>query len=356
MKTLYLHNQNLLLLRYLPLFNYSRKLAASEILVTTYYDHCEIHYLNLDEDMAQIAQQFGFTFIPNNQKSCDINSFFIKHLIYLTDNTDIYQLLMREQKKFSNYSSISIGILYNKVENMLANKALIDEIKQSYQHVNFLRCDTFLSDGKCIISREKILDNAVCDTVRIKYTPVLIDRPIEQLIKPYQDFFMGIASLYKKYKLYHRSPKDGFISIRCPEGILITATHTYKDPLDLDRISLVYGYQEEKNEITYSGYYLPSSDVVEACVVYQHVPDIQAIVHTHASDLFTRNPRHTDKIAVPKSSYGLPQLGYQIVNKVSSYFNQFLIMEEHGEIFPFCFHDNHRSILTHMEETILKCN
>ncbi|MFK5970606.1 MAG: class II aldolase/adducin family protein [Candidatus Marithrix sp.] len=140
----------------------------------------------------------------------------------------------------------------------------------------------------------------------------------------------------RKNNLFHRSSTDGFISLRCSDGgFFITATKTDKIELDFNRISYVHSYDEESNVLTYSGSYLPSSDSVEASVIYTKMPDINAILHTHASPQFTRNPKFSNKIAVPPMRYGEPELGDRLVEffKSKNTCGDFAIMEDHGELF-----------------------
>ena len=95
----------------------------------------------------------------------------------------------------------------------------------------------------------------------------------------------------------------------------------------------MHGYDRRSNTITFSGKYLPSSDVVEASVVFERSRQTRVLIHTHASDLFTRNEEFKHKIHVKESSYGTYELGEKIADVIDGHLDDFIIIEDHGEMF-----------------------
>jgi hypothetical protein len=232
-------------------------------------------------------------------------------------------------------NSLSMAFMYKTYEEMYSYRELVEKLKNiSNDKVNFLLPDeTDNKNGYLYVSEQKILDNAVCDTVRIKYIPQKSGDNITEIIQNYKNYFLQISSYFQKYSLYHRSPSDGFISLRINEGILITSTKTPKVNLDLSRISLIHSYCPKTNVLIYSGKYLPSSDSVEAITAYDSCIDIKSIIHTHASIRYTRNSIYLNKIKVHTKTYGTYELGLDISNNIKHYLDDFFIMKDHGEIF-----------------------
>jgi len=126
---------------------------------------------------------------------------------------------------------------------------------------------------------------------------------------------------------------DGCIALRCPEGLVVTATQTSKAPLEADRLVLVHEYDEVSDTITYSGPALPSADCVELMVLATQRPDLGAFVHTHASRLITRNPRFTGGLRLGVRTSGEPALGHELAQLLPASRPSLVVLEEHGEIF-----------------------
>lgn len=194
-------------------------------------------------------------------------------------------------------------------------------------------------EEKYIPAKQKLIDNSICDSVRIKYVPKKTDELTEADIPTnIKNFFLKISDLIRVERLYHRASTDGFISIRSPDhginSFYVTCTKTDKANIDISRIALINSYDRRTNCLSYKGSYLPSSDSVEAAILYQELSWINGLVHTHASNQFTRNLKYRNRIAVPPSSYGEADLGSRISSFITqSSFTDFVIMEDHGELF-----------------------
>ncbi|WP_159945012.1 MULTISPECIES: aldolase [unclassified Nocardiopsis] len=235
----------------------------------------------------------------------------------------------------ARYSVISVAFRYDDEAQMLSYADAVEKFKRlAADRINFLR-PVADPDGAMSVPDDKLLDNSVCDSVRIKYRPVNTDPLPVVLDEQTKEFFQHASRAFQRYRLYHRSASDGYFACR-PQGAtgyFITATKSYKDPLDLRRIAFVEGYDEATNELRYRGAYLPSSDSVEASILMALRPEVSSIVHTHASEIFTRNPRFRDRVLVGIERYGEPQLGHLVHRALNLVDDGFLIMEDHGEVF-----------------------
>ncbi|OGB83127.1 hypothetical protein A3F66_01715 [candidate division TM6 bacterium RIFCSPHIGHO2_12_FULL_32_22] len=321
------------------MFDYSYKALPEKVVVT-------VSSIGIPEDwqkkilikLNQQGEKYGFSVACvkgnedfNSQKNGELNLLICK--IGTPYKEDIVEKLSSYLKR---YQVISLAFTYSSFNEMMKYREHIEMIKRKFDDkINFLRPDSVNENNMYYVSDEKILDNAVCDSVRVKYQPKNLNRTIvelgyNQFIK---DFFIMSSTLYEKWNLYHRSSTDGYFAIRSNNGFFITATKTNKVNLDFIRISFVHSYDEKNNVLEFSGEYLPSSDAVEASIVFKNLPNVSSIIHTHASDLFTRNISFSDRVLVPRLPYGEPDLGYAIVKALNAVSDGFIIMDNHGEIF-----------------------
>tara|TARA_Y100000588_G_C14162416_1_gene885403 strand:+ start:50 stop:1078 length:1029 start_codon:yes stop_codon:yes gene_type:complete len=337
------------------IFDYSYKPSKEDIVVSLLMNNCGDIYQGFEQELREYTQKFDITYLPmaDVDKEKYQNSLF-RHLLILERSDNIDDAMNQYEKLFSSYNCISIAFIYSSTDAMNKAKDSIDRLKLVYgDRVNFLRPDTYLNNS-WFCSRLKTLDNAICDTIRIKYNPKKISGVTPFITHEIKKWFNSMSEFYTNYKLYHRSASDGFFAIRYGDGILITSTKTYKNPLNCERISYIHDYDEKTNTLSYSGQYLPSSDSVEAWVVFQENSDITSIVHTHASDSITRNPKFKDKIKVAKGTYGDPLIGHEINKCIRNYLNDFFILEEHGEYFTFTLEPDEisRALENILQETV----
>lgn len=315
--------------------DYSYKPDKDKILVGYVTESVISFYDGIYDEMCNFAQRYGICLRKDTDIDKDSSdSYEVKHAIIISSSNDPEVLTRSIEHLLNWYYSMSVVLVYDNKEQMLSNASMIENLKVKYDdRINYLRPDEFLKTGQCVVSKQKILDNTICDTIRIKYQPNRISDHIVDIPASVKDFFVTASTYYTDYKLYHRTPSDGFFAVRNGDGFYITATKTHKSPLNLERISFVHGYDEENNSLSYSGQYLPSSDVVEASFVFKEHPKITALVHTHASDKYTRNENFSHKVKVGKVPYGTPELGKNISSVISDYYDDFIILEEHGELF-----------------------
>jgi hypothetical protein len=287
-------------------------------------------------DLATYGACYGFTFLSDDLEELPLsNSFDHSHLIWMARWSEWSEILTKIRSILDMYSSVSLVLEYETDAEFLSSNELVGNSKRQFgDRLNFLM-PVRRKDGRWVVPHQKILDNAVCDTVRVKYIPLQRTSTMPCLTSNELTYFAEVCQIYSQHMLYFRAPTDGYIAFRHGDesGFLITATKTNKLTLDLNRISLVHSYNQNQNILEYSGRYLPSSDSVEAAIVFQEHPTITSIIHTHASHLFTRNPKYAQRILVPPLPYGSPLLGDAISKAISINLLDWLIMEDHGELF-----------------------
>ena len=184
------------------------------------------------------------------------------------------------------------------------------------------------------MSDQKVTEGSIANTVRIKYRPHCVaDRTPPGWVDAVLPFFRAAAQVYCRNAMYHRSTSDGFLALRTPEGLAVTATKTHKDQLVSDRIVLVHDYDETTNTVSYSGSALPSGEAVELSIMAAKLPSLHSFIHTHASALFVRNPRFAGRIGIGRHPSGLPMTGYELTSVLDGHDQGMVILEEHGELF-----------------------
>lgn len=232
------------------------------------------------------------------------------------------------------YSVVSTAFEYNTKRQMDSAANAIGRAKAFYSdRLNVLR-PVQASNGRFVVPIDKIVDNMICDTVRVKYRPSKTADDIPRLTNEQVEFFRRASGVFINQNLYHRSPSDGYFAYTAHDGFYITATKTYKESA-LERLTFVENYDEHTNILYYRGPYLPSSDGVEAAILARSLKPGKGIIHTHASRQFTRNPAWSDMVRVGRMRYGEPELGYAVADGLGNLGDGcgFLIMEDHGEVF-----------------------
>jgi hypothetical protein len=318
-----------------PAHDYSRPLRPDEVVVCLVDVHQ--HYPSLREDVSAAGAQYGFTVlhVDDPARSPDLGGRLVRHAIIVDGLDDPRATYQRHARFLEAFSSATLAISYSSDASFNACSGEVERLKAEVGgRVNFLRPTA--ESGRYCPGLAKLVDNAVCDSVRVKYRPKRRCGDLAPWLgSEHLEFFRQCSQLYHEHAMYHRAPTDGFFSARhVGDSFFITATKTDKAELDPRRISLVHRYDPETNVLEYSGEFLPSSDSVEASLLYKNVPWVGAVFHSHASERFTRNPRYAHKVAVPPMSYGDAELGRRLVDHLAGRPRlDFLIMEDHGELF-----------------------
>jgi Class II Aldolase and Adducin N-terminal domain len=338
-------------------FPYNRVLNRDEVLVAFVDEARSAMALATRKGIHNAGKRYGFEVsFGHDRAHIDGETYRLKrHLIFQCSEDGSKSALPWVIGLMQRGWTASVAIVYRSLKSSQNHAELIERWKQTYgDNLNILRPD--VSNGRSVyVSCQKLIDNAICDTVRIKYTPVRITVPTigVELCEAERAFFAEASELYGRAGLYHRSPCDGYFAMRSETGgFLITATKTNKIDIDLRRIVRVHLYDPESNQLHYSGNFLPSSDSVEAAMVFQRLFKVNALVHTHASRLFTRNPAYSDRILVPCMPYGEAQTGERLVEALNSQAKDFAIMKEHGEVFA-AVGESARGMFQKIEQEIL---
>jgi hypothetical protein len=314
-------------------YRYAHKLRREDAVVLLL--GCpESRLASLANGLFATGQRFGFTFCSSVGGLPAIDAPVVHGIMVVdvpasADTVDVAATHIR-----NGVGSVSMAFSYPSLAALKASATAVEEFKRQHgDKLNFLRPDSEVQ-GNYRVSDQKILDNAVCDTVRVKYLPR--QRQVtcrgwldDGAVRHFRDAFDAVA----RFRLYHRAPTDGYVALRRGDGFLITATKTSKLAFDPERISYVHGFDEFSNVVEYSGPFLPSSDAVEASVIYGRLPSINSLVHTHASDRFTRNPAFAEFIQVPRLPYGEPELGRSLADVIARQSSGMVIMDDHGEVF-----------------------
>lgn len=323
------------------MLNYCTQINPKDVLII-FFD--ELNIEKCSDVAKQVCIQYKLNLILKNSiddviKALESSNFKITHFIVRTKSPfDINIVEKLRGIPSNNYISGSVAFSYRNAEESLTFEKEINEEKKIYGNLssfNIMRPDVY-HDELFIVSNTKLTDNIICDTIRIKYKAKCLNQNsvLAEMPKFVKEFFLKSAEYYDKNQMYHRSNTDGYFAIKTPDGIYITATKTEKDKgIDLNRVSLIKNYNRKDNEIEYLGQHLPSSDSVEACVIFENLPHITQIIHTHDSISFTRNKNAEIFPRVHTMRYGEADLGDEIVKIYQKTLSQTIILEEHGEVF-----------------------
>lgn len=316
--------------------DYRRKYQPDEVRVVVMGETDTVLTASLQSGLQRYSEAYGFSlriYATKNDLSHGQRRA-VNHLIYLASTPYDRKCCEQLAHYLAEFDSISIAFAYDSQGAMDSAGRDMQTVKARWEdRINVLRPDS-IAGGRHVVSEQKILDNAVCDTVRVKYTPQHITGGVPPgFYATVRPFFLAASEVYRRYALYHRSPCDGYCAARFGEGFAITATKTNKTAFGDDRIVFVQAYDAASNVLRYAGEFLPSSDSVEAFCVFAGQPEVQSIVHTHASDRFTRNEHYVDRRKVPPLPYGEAATGRRLAAALRQTPDGFVILQEHGEVF-----------------------
>jgi hypothetical protein len=320
---------------------YTRKLRPEEALV----EACRFGSVEsrpfLDAGFNEASTRFGFTFraVESNILTASLldKPLWAQSLAILVDAPLAYAYETPALAGLlAKYDSVSLAIKYPDSASARRASSIIDQQKARYgDRLNFLRPDRTDDEG-VYVSDQKIIDNAVCDTIRVKFAPDQRSSQVPILTSDETLFFDRCSKVYESLSMFHRSRTDGYFALRrTSSSFLITATKTCKYPFDHNRVVNVLGFDPQSGVLQFEGEYLPSSDSIEAAVVFNELPEVNALFHTHASAQVTRNSEYAHKILVPQLPYGEFPTGLALAEAFRASKSPFVIMEEHGEVFAF---------------------
>jgi hypothetical protein len=326
---------------FLPAHEYTRALEPEDVRVDLVVDDALGLRAELSDLVSGAGQRFGFTVrstrssVPDALAEADPVPV-LRHLIVVADRDFDDHLVERAAHLLtSTYHSVDLVFGYPTAASSAAAARRITALKgRLADRVNFPRPDHVTGRGWHVVSNRKVAEEAASNTVRVKYRPCRVAERLPpgwvQRVWPY---FRVAARTFCAQRLYHRGTSDGYLAVRTPEGLAITATKTYKDRIHPGRIVLVHGYAEDTNTVTYTGPVLPSTEAVELSIVAHRLPELTSFVHTHGSDLFVRNPRFAGLHRIGRALSGLPATGHALASAMAGRDRGLIILEEHGELF-----------------------
>ncbi len=175
---------------------------------------------------------------------------------------------------------------------------------------------------------EKIADTTYNCFLRIRYNSekLPIDKNYLNIVEEHFSEFRSVGESLLENDLIKGSA--GFMSKKIKEGILVSSTGSNVGSLTKGDISLVVGTNNEK--IIWKGEKHPSSEMPIISEIYSAMPEIKAIIHTHARKL-TYNPAMQKYASAEYLRYG--RFGeLSKILEILKENNGFGIMKLHGEI------------------------
>jgi ribulose-5-phosphate 4-epimerase/fuculose-1-phosphate aldolase len=259
----------------------------------------------------------------------------LRHLMLVWDGPMNRHVLRSVRDRLDHdFDTASVAFAYPDEEASWAAVASIDEIKHATDdRLNVIRPDRETNRG-LFVSNYKLIQTMIAETVRVRYQPAqvadMLPAGVSDLVLP---FFRAASERIANSEMWSRSPYDGCVAVRVPQGLVVTATQTSKAPLELDRLVLVHGYDEDSGTIHFSGPALPSADCVELMVLARRRPELRAFLHTHASRLITRNRQYFGGLRVGVRVSGEPALGHELARLLPTNGDTLVVLAGHGELF-----------------------
>lgn len=298
----------------------------------------EAKYDNLYQSIVETAQEevtkkFAVVFRDYHSEikfdEQKINYF----LVALVDPTLIDKKLkdLLVHLKSAPNSKVNIAPIYPAEDSDRASKAIMSLDRKLGVNTIFQDNEVEAGNRKFMtISRIDAADNIVCETFRVKYNAVhRHDKQAQKMLAEAHNEVRSdvkkMQNIYARYQLWHRSPVDGAFMFRTKHGWLTTATHTLKNNVREQDLSLILDFDEENDTVTYAGDRLPSSDLPEFLVLVERneaelakqgeqTPVIRHVAHFHKNEL-TRNPKLME-YAVPFSRYGVFESGHKFADEL----------------------------------------
>jgi hypothetical protein len=310
-------------------YRYAKKLAPAEAVLTL-----EVHdrlglRAELPAQARAAAARYGFVVDGATAGAA------LHHLMLVWDGPMDPLALHTVQARLGRHlDTASVAFAYPDEVASAQATAAIEEIKiATAGRLNVIRPDRYTDHG-LFVSNYKLIQTMVAETVRVRYRPAQVSDRLPAGMREYVlPFFRAACARIAEHQMWSRSPYDGCVAVRTPQGVVVTATQTSKVPLELDRLVLVHDYDEATETVRYSGPALPSADCVELMVLARRRPDLRAFVHTHASQLITRNPRYQGGLRLGVRVSGEPALGHEMAQLVPVGANTLVVLAEHGELF-----------------------
>lgn len=187
-----------------------------------------------------------------------------------------------------------------------------------------------------ICEPQKIADLLLCKTKHTRYVSNQLGQsiPKDVVSRNYGYFKSAITQIFA-FGMFN-GLEDGSLSMRIDSRrILCTATKTGKMPHTFtpDRLVLIESFDPATNTIDWVGTRAPSSSSPWHAMLYNVLPDVQAVVHTHSR--FMTYSSSPDALAVRSSRYiryGEPAVFESVRHILEKNNNRVAILQGHGEV------------------------
>jgi hypothetical protein len=182
-----------------------------------------------------------------------------------------------------------------------------------------------------MIDYGKILDTLYFSFSKINYLPNrLYNDELNIKLQKYQNkYFKMFRSLGRKLNINKfNSSIAGCLSIKVPEGILITTSGSNLMELTADNLSLIISWDKNKKTINYVGNLLPSSESPLHCTLHDTYKN-KMVLHVHCPKM-----TYSENLNKFKTSnylrYGTFLMGSAVSNIINN--EKFAIMKYHGQV------------------------
>jgi 3-polyprenyl-4-hydroxybenzoate decarboxylase len=172
---------------------------------------------------------------------------------------------------------------------------------------------------------EKITDTIFHKFQPIRYESHKIDESTFAVIEKYFPEFFAIGKELQENNYLNGAA--GFLAMRLPEGILVTATGSYVGDLEKRHLSLIRCWDD--HIVSWSGIKLPSSEAPLILEIFDEFPHVNVVVHGHCRDV-TYSPKMFKYHSSEYLKYGQWGELFKIGHILKEY--QLGIMKLHGEI------------------------
>lgn len=186
-------------------------------------------------------------------------------------------------------------------------------------------------DKVTMIDPGKILDTLYFSFCRVNYQDKRIDsdkmnNKLNKYRNKYLSNFQSIGKFLLKNNL--NLPTAGCISIKVPDGFLITSSGSDLASLSKCELCLIHSWDKKNIQINYVGEFLPSSETPLHCKIHEQ-SNKKYILHFHCPEMTYHeglNKYNTDKYI----RYGYFETGNSVWEKLKK--EKFCIMKYHGEV------------------------
>ena len=177
-------------------YDYSWALLRDEVVVHLVDELCL--YPDLADSIAKASKRYGFQFesgactlqAPVNRNKAVV----LRHLIII-DGIDNPEFVTNKYSDLvQKCTSATIAVSYSSKSTFFRATQDVERLKLQYEgKINYLLPSLF--EEKYIPAKQKLIDNSICDSVRIKYVPKKTDELTEADIPTNIKNFFLIASM-----------------------------------------------------------------------------------------------------------------------------------------------------------------